>query len=335
VASEVTMLNGLGLPFFPDNVNNPPSWTASCEFWLSVPFAFLVSQSTPPAILLFFSLTCQMYLYNTVGSLSTLGGIVGMVRCMSSFLLGAATYPLFRQLAPWWSERLGPFSCTLLESTLVILVMSFFGEARAYASDHDFVGPWLFALVVLCFALEGGVLSLWLGKLDILGLISYSIYLDHRVVLAILWPTSPYMVSNFAASIVATSQVRATCIFWLLLLPTAWITYHYIEEPALKLLRKLVDRWLPGNPYAAWEGQYLNRGKIVKDKFYSIHGSMGRLTFKAPKVARMEYQGTTCRGELREGGNVHWSDGDVWMRARAETKGPLAWCGDPKTLVRV
>lgn len=319
--AELTLLNGLGLPF-PEDMNNFPSWTVSCEFWLSVPFACLVTRTTPPAILVIGTLIGQVVLFDSARSLAPRTGVMGLIRCGSSFLLGAASYSLHRRLQGW--PALQPQACegtaklvhTVLELVLSVLTITFFAEHLRYASSHDFAAPWLFAIVVLCFAREEGLLSQFLCNLELLGLISYSVYLNHTALEWCLFRSPPDVLRPIVSNI-ANSQPRAIAVLWGLLLPCSYATYCLVEKPSLRLLRNAADRLNGGffTKAAGFDGRWLNRGVIIGSTFMSVAGLAGKLAVTGTNTIAMLYEGVVTHGELRDDGNLYWDDGDMWLRA--------------------
>lgn len=309
--AEILLLNGLGLPL-PEDINNPPSWTVSCEFWINVPFAFLLSKNTPPIVMFVVAALGQGLLFMQAGSLATTGGYFGLIRCSSSFLLGIGGYMLHRRLLfDFDCEGFSTAVMTTMEAVLSFLLFCVFAESRTYASTHDFFAPWIFVLVVMCFAREQGFISKALCYLELLGTISYSIYLNHRALLALLWPNGP---NQWLAGITWT-QPKALALFWMLLLPYSYLTYRVVERPSNWFLRGVFDEWV--QEAIGFDGQWLHRGEIKGAEFIALNGSTGSLVKTGPKTLTLSYEGQVCSGELREDGHLHWADGDTWIRCRA------------------
>lgn len=314
--SEIFLLNGLGLPL-PADINNPPSWTVSCEFWLNLPFAYLVSKETPPIVLVAGAIAGQSLLYTFVGSLATMGGVHGLLRCGSSFMLGCAGYILHRRLRKVYDcDGFSTPVVTAMESVLCMINFCMISEHRKFASPHDFIAPWVFMVTVMCFAREQGLISKALRHLEILGAISYSIYLNHRMLLALLWPNGPNPMFPMVYNVEWT-QPRGLALLWAILLPYSYLTYRVVELPCTRFIRDIVDDVVRES--LGFDGQWLHRGEIAGNQFTALNGTSGGVERRGPKTVVMTYNGETTIGELREDGHLHWADGDIWIRCRQDS----------------
>jgi len=311
--TELLLLNGLGL-LRKENVNNPPSWTVSLEFWLNVPFAFVITKDTPPFLIFLSGSICQCMLYYQAGSLATTGGYFGILRCSSSFMFGIGTYMMHVRLVKNWDcEGFSHLVVTSLEAVLCFILFCIFNQENMYASTTDFVAPWIFCLIVMIFAREQGLISQALGCLEILGTISYSIYLNHRGLLALLFPGGP---NPHIAGLMVWTQPRALILLWGLLLPYSYLTYRCVEMPSLRLLRGIVDDAVQNQ--IGFDGQWMHRGEIYGSEFTALNGTIGSLVKTGPKSLVLSYEGEVHTGELWDDGHLHWADGDVWIRCRSD-----------------
>lgn len=157
---------------------NVPSWSISTEFYTYVVFALCLTGLRKRAWIAVF--------------LAMIGGPVliaalsehnmnthydwGIVRCLYGFAAGVLAWSTYEK----WREKLGRWlSGSLPEWTALGLVVAFVSVAGT--TLVSIAAPYLFALVVLVFAFEGGTASAILrSRLPVfLGTISYSIYMTH------------------------------------------------------------------------------------------------------------------------------------------------------------
>jgi peptidoglycan/LPS O-acetylase OafA/YrhL len=160
---------------------NTPSWSISIEFYTYLVFfvtiacarrfALLLWAIVPPLVLLLAHLEAT-WLMSTVA------------RGLSCFFGGAACYVVYRQV----NGRLRQIDFPLASGIeivmlgLVILLVQSDAKFRALAALP------LFCATVFCFALERGVVSRGLrqGFFQLLGRLSYSIYMIHAAVIYLL-----------------------------------------------------------------------------------------------------------------------------------------------------
>jgi peptidoglycan/LPS O-acetylase OafA/YrhL len=228
----------------------------SCEFWISVAFAFLIRKRIPSLILLAVGGWGQLLLF-TMGGMwmahTTQRRTAGMVRCSSSFVLGMFSHSVYvnMQSVPIPFFKAHP---TVIEVTLCVLMyLIVWVRAQGPGNAFDFCGPPVFVMTVVCFAFEAGYLSKALRNGVFLGTISYSIYLTHSSILLWLDRHDAYFAhvkkENFKAQGVIPEEDYYKCFNHLcyVVLPFSACTYFLWEKPTTWLLRKLVDYLLTGN----------------------------------------------------------------------------------------
>ncbi|WP_338869917.1 acyltransferase [Spirosoma sp. SC4-14] len=178
--SNLTLTQALDL--FDTVTWNGPSWSISVEFYTYIIWAIclvlfrknlLVICSICFSLLAWFIISHQgniIYTYD-----------YGIVRCLYSFLIGMLAYRLSQQLS---------FAYTYWQSTGIEILL--FGLTIYFVSQfthsESWLMPFLFALVIIVFSREAGAFSKVLAsnRLEFLGKLSYSYYLNHTLVLSVL-----------------------------------------------------------------------------------------------------------------------------------------------------
>ena len=252
---------------------NGPSWSISAELWTYVVFALLSA---------WLGLRNWMLLVAAIGSpllLLRLSGTGmdttyewGLVRCVFGFALGVACYRLHHRLPrSQQAVAAGSQLMTVLECLAVAAVVGFVSTAGT--SVWSLFAPFVFALAVLVFSVEGGLLSQalrvpllrWLGKL------SYSIYLTHfifvlvlpgvinRIVGQDLWTPMPLPGGQYVMAF-GRDNLEGTLFYGFVLATTlafSAFTYRWIETPGrdwsrkwVRASRSMVAARQPGNSSA-------------------------------------------------------------------------------------
>lgn len=161
---------------------NGPSWSISVEFYTYILWAFCLVLFRKNIVLLGsvgFALLAWFIVRHS-------GSIIynydyGFVRCLYSFLIGMLTYRLSRKV----SYNFAQWQYSVVEVLLIIVTIV---SVSAFTHAESWMMPWLFALVILVFSREGGVVSRQLAtdRFAFLGTLSYSYYLNHTVILAVM-----------------------------------------------------------------------------------------------------------------------------------------------------
>ena len=207
------LVNALHLQGFVSSVNlNDPSWSVSVELGAYVLFPVLVA----------------VVLGRSRLGLMVKGAWLDFARCCAGFVLGMATFRVFRGGSVL--RRVGGDGWTWFVS--VACVASLFARV-------DLVAALLFPAVVLAWSLNTGVPSRIMssGVPYFLGTISFSIYLVHhmfrRPELELLRAAFPEPVRPGAAIAFALAGSLST-------LPAAALAYRWVERPGRTALNALV-----------------------------------------------------------------------------------------------
>ena len=228
---------------------NTPSWSISTEFYTYLVYA------AASAIAVGRARRSALAALTAAGGLGILVAVsrygmretfdFGFFRCLYGFFVGTLVYELrdSKRLAPSWAAA-GEWLAASLALGFLIYV----------AGDRplEYFATPIFALVVFVFAQEAGPLSrlMRLKPIAALGRWSYSIYMVHMLVLAMLMSVLNRL--GFAspapdgAALIAPDRIvaDAATLGWLaLVLAVSAATWRFIERPG--------QSWLSGRPVPA------------------------------------------------------------------------------------
>jgi len=214
---------------------NYPSWSISVEFWVNIVFILFITRSSSLLILIGVSLCCFGLILLQSAHLNVHHGnyfsIVnsGLVRGLASFVLGVLVYRVYStgKVKMLWKDK-GYIEAGLLIGILICVFMR-----EDVHSLLDFLAIPLFALVILVFAQESGIVSKLISKFDHLGIISYSLYLNQIAVLMLIrWLETMYILPEYILFAVYLTT----------LLVYSHFTYIFIELPARKYGRAIWEK---------------------------------------------------------------------------------------------
>lgn len=244
--ANVGMLQSFGI--FDHLTWNEPSWSISAEFWVSVIFALLAAfagRFAKPALATL-AMGALVFLMARSPNYMNATGDYGFVRCMAGFVIGLFVFDLKQILGETLAEmREHPILSSAIEILLLTIVMLF--VARNGTGVASFGAPFLFAVAVLLFSAEAGIVS-WLLKsapIVALGAWSYSIYMMHFIVqkamiLAMVYvidPLSPVPLMSYPPGDVlfGTERWMGDLFYPLMLalvIALSRLTFKWIEVPA-------------------------------------------------------------------------------------------------------
>lgn len=218
---------------------NMPSWSISVEFWLNLLFFCYVRRTTSSLTLLLMSVASLTVIFNLSGILDTTYQNYfqvlnsGLLRGWASFTLVILAYRGWMQIRnnSWSQGSVTAIELLLCSATLAIFIL---GLDRLRSLQT--FAPVLFAAVILVFALEQGRISKACGRFQWLGKISYSIYLNHLVVIILV---------NTLLDRFGQSHPPFIPLYLLLTLALSAATYRWIELPGRLALQRLLPSRKP------------------------------------------------------------------------------------------
>ena len=198
LVQHILLIHNIGLNTHPSW--NEPSWSISVEFWVNlIVFAWLYRLKSFSILIL--CLLCYIIIIGHFGYISLIAGRFygilngGLLRCFGGFFLGMLVYRSYRFMSKkaLFHTIRAKLIFTFLElSTLFVSGWVLFLTPAHMRSELN--APIVFAGLILIFAFEKGGISFCfkLLKLELLGVISYSIYLNHfwmlKLFQAVQWP---------------------------------------------------------------------------------------------------------------------------------------------------
>lgn len=242
------------------NLFNGPNWSISAEFWTYVVFALVVSTflgkklAAMSIILLVF---CGLVLTGTVEPHFAENSGYGLFKAIYCFVLGCVTQMIYQSKVSR-SVISAPVTSFLEIAAVAIAIM---GVSMSNLPGSPIVTPVLFCLVILILAIDKGIVAkaLSVEPMKILGKISYSIYLNHALILFFTYPIlnrlggllgretshniqvdgvrtqvfdlGPMWMNNLAVLLVLAAVIAS-----------ALVTYHSIEMPGQRLFRRALSR---------------------------------------------------------------------------------------------
>jgi peptidoglycan/LPS O-acetylase OafA/YrhL len=196
----------------------------------------------------------------------------GIIRCIFGFFIGFICYDLYLLIKPkkqtfdYLSTRM-----TVVEVCcvcLVVLFVSFCGNGPL-----TLLAPLIFGLTLLIFSFEYGLVSKILKRKTFLfiGMLSYSIYMIHTLVLLLM--SYAVLLAERNLEIVLSTKGYFGAEMWqgdlfygvliCLLLGTSYLTYNFIEAPGRKQSRRITDRIFSRTVSSNSESTRSARGEFV------------------------------------------------------------------------
>ncbi|PKF61967.1 hypothetical protein CW745_08245 [Psychromonas sp. psych-6C06] len=223
---------------------NEPSWSISVEFWVNLVVFAYVAKKGNTLLLLILSLAGYILLSSQYHHLDLhihlLWGYLnaGLVHCFAGFFLGMVVYRAYRAIEQMPTPNYRPITKKLIMTVIEIalLVACFYLMVHTnIRARTDFIAPMLFSITILVFVFQAGWLSdlFRITRLDYLGTLSFSIYLNHFWLLAL-----------YKALHIPHYGFTTNTLLWVFgaLIPLSVFTYYLVEKPGQKWMIKGAKR---------------------------------------------------------------------------------------------
>jgi peptidoglycan/LPS O-acetylase OafA/YrhL len=261
--ANLLLLQGMGVE---DHLSwNAPSWSISAEFFTYLLFAavvfaagrgawiwFVAAAATAPLFLLAFSTRHMDVSFD-----------FGFIRCLYGFSLGALLawfqHDSIAEARQALATGAGRVAWTLAEVAMIAVIGVFVSVAGT--NDAGVAAPVIFALALYLFAHEGGWISSVLRSrpMLLLGSLSYSIYMVHIFVQSRMINVGGLLERKFGIGIVGDMTLRgdhvtgfgtgspwigfvALIAMVIAVIVASWVSWRFVEMPALAWFRRLSKR---------------------------------------------------------------------------------------------
>ena len=230
---------------------NTPSWSISAEFLTNLMFgiAFLLAPwGRIPVALALAAVGAVDLLVFSQKDIDT-SAQFGLFRCMYGFFIGYVIYRI--AVAEGMPSLRGQRAASVFEFACVIAIALF--VALASGSRWQMLAPFVFAVAIWVFAAEQGIVSRLLKTpaIAIIGLLSYSIYMTHQIIIAMVNNgvqigaklISRNAVGNWEADFFANPwwMDLVVVVFIAAMIAAAWCTYNLIEVPWRRRFNKIAS----------------------------------------------------------------------------------------------
>ncbi len=225
---QITLTHNIGLN--PHGLAwNRPGWFVSVIFWVNLFFFFFIKKHTKSSSIFIVSVLGFLLIYFNTGHLDVTAGNYygvinsGLIRGFSSFLLGIISYRIYLHFhTNAWIQR----HCTILElCSVVTICLVVFCRSSKY-SAIDFLAPFLFMLVLPLFSMEQGILSRHLRRYQVLGEISFSLYLNQTTIL---------LITALLLDRINTHRLFDLAVYLILLTGYSYVTHFYLDKKLIKV----------------------------------------------------------------------------------------------------
>ncbi|NRB42692.1 MAG: acyltransferase [Pseudomonadales bacterium] len=205
---------------------NYPAWTVSAEFFTYILFFILVKffdNKRGLLLPLVIIITGYSWLLNLPGISINGSGIIGFIRCVSGFYLGVFVFRLGQRV------KLDGISGSVVELILFASLMLSLIYGHRY-SIAIIISLMSFVLILItCINERSGLIgkAFELPIFLLLGSLSYSIYINHYLLIKIITPFFDIRSGGWYAA-------GVNCVLILCTLMVSLLTYKFIELPCRK-----------------------------------------------------------------------------------------------------
>jgi len=258
IGTNVLLVQALGI--HDDDTWNAPGWSISTEFYTYLIFALscyaaaIRRRQLPWVVAMLVAAGSAGVVFAFSPKLMGATYDFGLWRCLYGFFIGHLAYRVWVHLAAR-ASWIGHMEFPVI--AIVVLFVTYFGQGHGAMA-----APFVFSLVVICFAFEGGILSalLKMRPFVLLGKWSYSIYMVHAFIIHCLFvgvellrdpQASPIQLLPMEGVVYAVPTIVvggklagdvAVLGYLALVLATAACTYKIVEAPGRRFFNKLAAR---------------------------------------------------------------------------------------------
>ncbi|PBC01881.1 acyltransferase [Mesorhizobium sp. WSM3860] len=263
LVANLLLLQGMGVE---DHLSwNAPSWSISAEFFTYLLFAGVVFATGRRAWIWFVAaaVTAPLFLLAFSTRHMDVSFDFGFIRCLYGFSLGALLawfqHDSIAEARQTLAGGAGRIAWTLAELAMIAAIGIFVSVAGT--NDAGIAAPFVFALALYLFAHEGGLISTLLSSrpMLLLGSLSYSIYMVHIFVQARMINVGGLTERKLGLGIFGDLSLRgnqvtgfgvgspwiglaALIAMLIAVIVTSWLTWRFVEMPALAWFRRLAKR---------------------------------------------------------------------------------------------
>lgn len=248
IAANASFVFNLNLPWQPGIVW--AGWTIGVEmlFYAIFPlFFWLVRGPVSAVAAIGFALLASWaaHIWLDPSTAALVAGPYGFLRHLPVFALGGLAFFLWRRVP----EAGGRLSRVLGVALIAAAIAGFLALAYGWISATPLGGSWFAMGCTYVMLLLGLALAPWRALVNpltsALGTVSYSLYLAHPQIVALLTPAYRRIESAFGAAYPTLTLLGCVGMTLALLLPVSWISYRLIERPGIRAGRWLIDRISP------------------------------------------------------------------------------------------
>ena len=246
IFAHLAFLQSFGL--FDKFTWNVPSWSIGAEFWTYLLFAllyrFVSSRKQLWSFLVIVIAAMPLLIFENLNATYQLG----FFRCIFFFFAGAITYDIAISIEFPRVSLLGATTIEVLLVALIVACITFLHEIEKFSMILRYlVFLFAFPTMIFVFSAERGVISKFMlcKPLQLLGRLSYSIYMVHFVLLTILSSYLRFSDQVFNTQFNTIKALPNEALFQLPLLAGdviflgyiaavllfSSLTFRYIEEP--------------------------------------------------------------------------------------------------------
>ncbi len=241
---NLLMVHAMGHPYSPSW--NSPSWSISVEFFTYFVYYFVVRIFTARLSIIVFGLLVIFAFFAPPEWF--LGRL--FLRCIVGFFLGAMVFCIYDKYRPRIANGVGTWAAvSMLEVGLITAAIFSIPLSMHHpdAQQYMVLTYLIFMLIVYVFSVQDiGVISFVLKQkpFQLIGLLSYSIYMVHRLIVAVSGNVlqyglgfEPVKFGRIAKAFILDWAVLANVALLAGVILVSLFTYHYIEKPWRDKLR--------------------------------------------------------------------------------------------------